>query len=167
MAKKVGKVLPFKPLMPAECELCGGSLENGRVNLKQKNDRTVVVCTKCGLSIVNLRGGRVERLEAVMNRAGDTTDRTGESSHPVFTDPFGPYSWCLHCETVHQTQSWEKNAHQCPKCGAGATDQWRWEDIRAANPDYPELPQEGAEYPQYGQGTRRESEAMNATEKHQ
>jgi len=78
----------------------------------------------------------------------DTTSDT--TKHPVFESELGAYSWCLHCEKVHQTKAWEANRWQCPACGAGTTDLWPWEQIKEANPNYPDAPKEGRLYPQYG-----------------
>ncbi len=61
------------------------------------------------------------------------------------------WSWCLHCEQGAPTASWEDEGWECPSCGAGEWDMWRWSKIRAANPSYPEFPLMGVVYPQYGQ----------------
>ncbi len=69
--------------------------------------------------------------------------------HPVLDLNLGEFSWCLHCECVHKTTSWQANGWEYPGCGAGSLDLRPWEEIRALVQGYPEQPQEGKEYPQY------------------
>lgn len=59
------------------------------------------------------------------------------------------YTWCLHCETVHLTDSWRKSKGFCPKCGAsGIVDGWPWPKLVKAN-GYPRVPVEGRAYELY------------------
>jgi len=54
--------------------------------------------------------------------------------------------WCLHCERVF------RGREKCPRsdCDGGRWDRWTWEDVRANNPAYPEVPEEGKVYRLYG-----------------
>ncbi|WP_028778742.1 hypothetical protein [Shimazuella kribbensis] len=70
------------------------------------------------------------------------------------------YTWCLHCETVHLTKSWEQHGKEkgdtidavhglCPNCVAGGfLDGWRWSELVKYN-GYPKEPKIGHEYPLY------------------
>ncbi len=68
------------------------------------------------------------------------------------------YTWCLHCEIVHETVKWIENKHECPKCKASLfKDGWGWEDTESGQHGnvfttvngYPKTPIEGKEYPLY------------------
>lgn len=69
--------------------------------------------------------------------------------HPVFAGDFGTYSWCLHCERAGLTHDWISK-EGCPFCDADYAEQWRWEQVCEANPNYPAHPQIGKEYSLYG-----------------
>jgi Zn finger protein HypA/HybF involved in hydrogenase expression len=69
--------------------------------------------------------------------------------HPELDLNLGEFSWCLHCECVHKTTSWQANGWECPGCGAGPLDLRPWEEVRVLDQGYPEQPQESKEYPQY------------------
>lgn len=68
--------------------------------------------------------------------------------HPVVDLELGEFSWCLHCERVNKTVSWQVNRWECPSCGAGALDMRPWEEVREINQGYPERPEENAKYSQ-------------------
>jgi Zn finger protein HypA/HybF involved in hydrogenase expression len=69
--------------------------------------------------------------------------------HPDLDLNLGEFSWCLYCECVHKTTSWQANGWECPGCGAGSFDLRPWEEILALVQDYPERPEEGQQYLQY------------------
>ena len=73
--------------------------------------------------------------------------------HPFLNVWLSAFSWCLHCQKVHSTGTWQKNDWQCPGCGGSAMDLWRWEQVRAVQALYPEAPEEGCFYPVYGKVT--------------
>lgn len=60
------------------------------------------------------------------------------------------YSWCLCCEKAIKGEAKEK-VQKCPYCGAGYFDIQNWDDCIAVrgNPDYPDEPIPGKEYPVY------------------
>jgi hypothetical protein len=62
--------------------------------------------------------------------------------------PQEKYLWCLHCEIVHLKEKWVKNGCECPNCGAGFLDAWRWSRLVYEN-YYPEKPVIGKVYPLY------------------
>ena len=58
--------------------------------------------------------------------------------------------WCLHCEkTVYNPKRLKGGWLECPHCGAGHYDLWGWDEVRRANPQYPENPEDGKRYPMY------------------
>jgi PHP family Zn ribbon phosphoesterase len=69
--------------------------------------------------------------------------------HPFLDLNLGEFCWCLHCERVHKTASWQAKGWECPACGAGAFDVRPWEEIRGLVEGYPERPEEGKYHPQY------------------
>ena len=53
------------------------------------------------------------------------------------------YSWCALCERVYPEREWRRSEGRCPgkECGAPEGLKIRWEGVRQAHPDYPELPE--------------------------
>lgn len=70
------------------------------------------------------------------------------------------YLWCLHCERAYKEDEYRtevnEEGHLMEMCyyedcdGDAVMDAWEWEKIRDAN-GYPEIPEEGKVYPQYGE----------------
>jgi len=56
--------------------------------------------------------------------------------------------WCLHCERAFKGRS------KCPYkgCDGSSMDRWSWDEVRAINPTYPEVPLEETVYRLYGPG---------------
>ena len=74
--------------------------------------------------------------------------------HPVFAETHGEFTWCLHCECVYRTESWINNNWECPdkQCNGNAIDAFSWHKDswpRNVHPEYPEVPEDGKEYPLY------------------
>ena len=74
--------------------------------------------------------------------------------HPFHEVTHGYFTWCLHCERVHKTESWVKNDWECPdnECNGNALDAFPWaQDCwpRRQHPEYPEIPEEEKYYPLY------------------
>jgi hypothetical protein len=70
------------------------------------------------------------------------------------------FFWCLHCErTYRQGECREINGLQmCPYEGCNGDtfgDAWPWETIRACDPSYPVIPEEGKRYPMYPEKGKR------------
>ena len=66
--------------------------------------------------------------------------------HP-FLGTYGEFTWCLHCERVHNTQFCVQNGWDCPEegCEGNFIDAYSWEPRelpRSENPDYPSVPVE-------------------------
>lgn len=70
--------------------------------------------------------------------------------HPFLNVRLSAFSWCLHCQKAHQTSTWKEQGWQCPGCGSSPPDLWRWEQVRAVQPLFPQVPEEGRFYPVYG-----------------
>lgn len=69
------------------------------------------------------------------------------------------YLWCLHCERTFRADKRANRktitgrlAQSCAYkgCSGGPTDFWDWAFLRKVNPEYPEVPEPGKLYPQYG-----------------
>ena len=69
------------------------------------------------------------------------------------------FLWCIHCERVYQYGDFRRagSLELCPyaNCHGAEVFAWDWEQVRQANPDYPEQPEPGVTYPLFGMGTRR------------
>ena len=70
--------------------------------------------------------------------------------HPHLNVQLGEYCWCLKCQRVHRTATWQENGWNCPACGGSALDLWDWRHVQAMNPAYPQHPQEGALFQVHG-----------------
>ena len=57
--------------------------------------------------------------------------------------------WCPDCERVHKRQDWEDRDLSCPSpnCDGAGLDAIPWEDVCERHPEYPQVPQAGARYP--------------------
>ena len=67
-------------------------------------------------------------------------------THPSLNVLLSEHSWCLNCQKVHETSTWQEAHWQCPACGGSALDLWRWEHVAKIQPSYPPVPEEGRFY---------------------
>lgn len=67
----------------------------------------------------------------------------------------GSWVWCLHCERCYKVGEFRQvgELQYCPfaDCDGTVIDAWEWSTIRDANPGYPEVPELGKVYGQYGE----------------
>lgn len=67
----------------------------------------------------------------------------------------GQWVWCLHCERCYQVGKFRLigGLQYCPyaDCDGTVIDAWDWPTIRDSNPGYPEVPEPGKLYAQYGE----------------
>jgi hypothetical protein len=61
------------------------------------------------------------------------------------------YCWCSQCQRVNMTGKWADNDWRCPSadCSGRPDDAWRWEEVRAVDPDFPNHPILGRVYKLY------------------
>ncbi len=83
-----------------------------------------------------------------------------EEYHAMFVDEEGDLHegatvWCLHCERAYPMAEmvkaegmWWCKYH--PECDGAMLDVKAWSWVRENNPEYPEVPVVGEEYPLYG-----------------
>lgn len=69
------------------------------------------------------------------------------------------FLWCIHCERVYQYGDFRRAGNQdlCPyaNCHGAEVFAWDWEQVRQANPDYPDQPVPGVTYPLFGRNAGR------------
>lgn len=69
------------------------------------------------------------------------------------------FLWCIHCERVYQYGDFRRagTMELCPyaNCHGAEVFAWDWEQVRQANPEYPEQPEPGVTYPLFGTVARK------------